>query len=166
MKVRIIKAVENAVIPAYAKPGDAGLDLTAVAIRYDHEDDFIEYDTGIIVEIPEGHVGLVFPRSSISKLNITLTNSVGVVDSQYRGTIRARFRVIGDYEAYTGNQEMLDKGIFKHYTSKRNFCEEIYKPGDRIAQLIIVPYPTIEFEEVTEASETERGKGGYGSTGD
>lgn len=75
-----IKLAEGAVMPTYAKEGDAGLDLTAISIRYDEEQDYIEYDTGVHVEIPDGYVGLVFPRSSISNYDLELTNAVGVID--------------------------------------------------------------------------------------
>jgi dUTP pyrophosphatase len=132
------KLHENAVLPTYAKPGDAGLDLTATTVE--HTDAFIQYGTGIAVEIPEGHVGLIFPRSSVTKQDLMLKNSVGVIDSGYRGEISFRF-----------------KSIKPH---KRQ-----YKPGDKIGQLIVVPIPTMEPVFVDELSDTERGDGSYGSTG-
>jgi len=121
----------------YAKPGDAGMDLTAVDIYKDEQGNMV-CDTGIAVEIPEGYVGLVFPRSSIAKYDMHMRNSVGVIDSSYRGSILVKFG-------------FLPEGT-------------LYKMGDKIAQLIILPYPQITFEEVTELSETERGEGGFGST--
>lgn len=139
MKVKIKKLYDGAVLPSYAKPGDAGLDLTATE-RW-MEDDKVCYGTGLAIEIPEGFVGLVFPRSSISKKELLLSNSVGVIDSGYRGEIKAKFMLL-DYPDQ----------------------EKIYEVGERIAQLIIMPYPMIEFEEVNELSKTERGTGGYGST--
>ena len=139
MKVKIKKLVENAVIPTYAKKGDAGMDLTATSKTYDEQGNVV-YGTGIAVEIPNGYVGLVFPRSSICKTDLLLTNSVGVIDSGYRGEIMAKFAYV-------------------HMLNKK------YEIGDRIAQLIIMPYPIIEFVESEELSETERGDGGYGSSG-
>lgn len=139
MKVKIKKLVENAVIPTYAKKGDAGMDLTATSKTYDEQGNVV-YGTGIAVEIPNGYVGLVFPRSSICKTDLLLTNSVGVIDSGYRGEIMAKF-------------------VYVHMHNKK------YEIGDRIAQLIIMPYPIIEFVESEELSETERGDGGYGSSG-
>lgn len=141
MQVKIKKTHKNAVIPSYAKDGDAGLDLTAVDFRTDEQGNYV-YDTGIALEIPKGYVGLVFPRSSIADKELLLTNSVGVIDSGYRGSIKAKFKP-------TNN-------------TKTNI--NIYKIGDRIAQLIILPYPQINFEEVEKLSETERGDKGYGST--
>ena len=148
MKVRIKKLHKDAVIPAYAKEGDAGLDFTAVEISRDNVGN-ITYHTGLAVEIPQGYVGLLFPRSSISKKQQFLTNGVGVIDSSYRGEIMAKFKpVMGSYET------ILDL-----------FESNEYEVNDRVVQLIIMPYPEIEFEEVEELSETDRGYCGYGSTG-
>jgi dUTP pyrophosphatase len=137
MKVNIKKLNENAVIPSYAKNGDAGMDLIATSII--NEDAFqITYGIGLAMEIPTGFVGLVFPRSSIRKTDLSLTNCVGVIDSGYRGELQATFKKNG-----------LNK----------------YEVGDRVAQIMIIPHPTIEFNEVNELSNTERGEGGFGSTG-
>ena len=144
MVVKIKKLVENAVIPAYSKKGDAGLDLTAVSKTID-ENSNIVYGTGLAVEIPEGFVGLLFPRSSNSKMDLILTNSVGVIDSGYRGEIELRYKLVGN-------------GVTPSIVGTYNI-------GDRVGQLVIIPYPSIEFEEVTELSTTERNTGGYGSTG-
>ena len=137
MNVKIKKLHKDAIIPSYAKPGDAGMDLTAVNVSFDEFDNLV-CETGIAVEIPKGYVGLVFPRSSISKYALHLRNSVGVIDSGYRGEILVKF-------GYAAEQL-------------------IYKKDDKIAQLVIIPYPQVTFEEVEELSETERGKGGFGST--
>jgi dUTP pyrophosphatase len=140
MKVKIKKLVPEAVIPSYASHGDAGLDLVATYIKVEDHNTYgyFEYGTGIAVEIPEGYVGLVFPRSSISKTGMLLTNSVGVIDSGYRGEIKLRFKYISGTKSY--------------------------EVGDKIAQLIILPYPAIEFEQVEELSNTSRSDGGFGST--
>lgn len=139
MKVKIKRLDRSAVIPKYAKDGDAGLDLTATAYKVNEKGQYI-YTSDLALEIPDGYVGLLFPRSSICKKDLEMTNSVGVIDSNYRGPIKSVFNPT---------------------------CEdpEIYELGERFAQLIIIPYPKIEFEEVEELSETERGSGGYGSTG-
>ena len=147
MKVSIKKLHEKAVIPAYAKEGDAGLDFTAVDISRDNVGN-ITYHTGLAVAIPHGYVGLLFPRSSISKKQQFLTNCVGVIDSGYRGEIMAKFKpVMGTYDT-----------ILELFESNE------YQEGDRIVQMIILPYPKIEFEEVEELSSSERGHGGFGST--
>lgn len=147
MEVKIKKLVEEAVIPSYAKPGDAGLDLTAVSYDYKEDIDCHVYGTSIAVEIPEGYVGLVYPRSSNRKTDAYMTNHVGVIDSGYRGEIMVSFK---NRDKYVDNIPQLFKP---------------YEVGNKIAQLIIVPYPKIEFKVVDELSTTERGEGGHGSTG-
>lgn len=142
MFVKIKKLNENAVIPQYAKDGDAGMDLVATSIISDTTTQ-ITYGIGIAMEIPEGFVGLVFPRSSIRKYDLALSNCVGVIDSGYRGELQATFNKIN------------------HHSVRK----EDYKIGDRIAQIIILPYPKFMFREVEELSNTERGNGGFGSTG-
>jgi len=103
MKVKIKKLHPDAVIPKYAKEGDAGMDLTAVSreidVNYMDGDNLITYGTGLAFEIPKGYVGLVFPRSSIYKKDLTLSNSVGVIDSGYRGEVKFKFRN-NDYRDY------------------------------------------------------------------
>ena len=149
MEVNIKKLHPNAVIPTYAKDGDAGMDLTAVTKSYDRDGNIV-YGTGLAFEIPKGYVGLVFPRSSISNLDITMSNCVGVIDSGYRGEVTAKFK-----PAMLFNREQ--RPIILN--------NRIYNVGERIAQLIIIPYPQITFVEADELSETERGAGGYGSSG-
>lgn len=175
MEVKIKKLHENAVIPKYATPGDAGMDLTAISVEYDEVNDCIVYDTGLAFEIPEGFVGLLYLRSSIYKKCLVLTNCVGVIDSGYRGSVSFKFQFNSPYLDIDNRKEQfktyLEKGEFSYYRNADDkfydisFRQDIYKPGDRIGQIIIMPYPKIEFKEVLELSETKRGVGGYGSTG-
>lgn len=138
--VRIKKLSPEAVIPTYAKDGDAGMDLVATKILSNTTFD-VTYGTDIAMEIPNGYVGLVFPRSSVRKYELSLSNCVGVIDSGYRGEIQATFK-------------------------KTNGLDSLkYNVGDRIVQIIIIPYPRIRFVEVDELSNTDRGEGGFGSTG-
>lgn len=145
MKVKIKKLHPDAVIPKYAKSGDAGLDLTATSMSLD--DLNITYGTGLAIEIPQGYVGLLFPRSSISKRVLFQRNAVGVIDSGYRGEVTIKF----------GFYKKDHKTVFE--------ADKVYQIGERIGQLILLPYPQIEFEEATELSSSDRGEGGYGSTG-
>ena len=138
--VKIKKLHPDAKIPSYAKDGDAGLDLVATEIISNTSFD-ITYGTGISIEVPKGYVGLIYPRSSIRKYGLMLSNSVGVIDSGYRGEIQATFKKTQGWESLQ------------------------YVKGDRIVQIIIVPYPKVTFVEVDTLSETERGNGGFGSTG-
>jgi dUTP pyrophosphatase len=153
MKVRIKKINPLAQIPTYAKDGDAGMDVIATSIISDTPTQ-ITYGLGIALEIPYGFVGLVFPRSSIRKTGLQLSNSVGVIDSGYRGELQATFNKL------FGGEAMYDEMKVKEIQPN-----DFYKVGDRVAQIMIIPYPPIEFDEVNELSDTERGEGGFGSTG-
>ena len=140
MKIQFKKLVPEAQKPKFGKPGDAGADL--VAISAEIRDNQVIYGTGIAVEIPEGMVGLVFPRSSIRNYDLVLSNCVGVIDSGYRGEIMATFNLKNPWSD-----------------------DKVYHIGDRIAQLVIMPVPLVQYTEVEELSETQRGTAGHGSTG-
>ena len=143
MEVKIKKLHHNAVIPSYAKNGDAALDLVAISAKRDPFKNIV-YGTGLSIEIPEGYVGLLFPRSSVSKTGLSLANSVGVIDSGYRGEIILKYRFHKNFKVATRNNPQV---------------------GDRVGQLMIIPHPKVEFKEVSELSNTDRGSGGFGSTG-
>lgn len=166
LKVKIKRLHPDAVIPKYAKAGDAGLDLVATSVTYadDTKKPYSELGTGISVEIPEGYVGLIFPRSSISKTIHSLCNAVGVIDSGYRGEITFRFNYTGT-AAFIQIHRMQNNLSEAQYREVYPKGEEAYKIGDKIGQLIILPYPQVTFEEVEELTETERGANGYGHTG-
>ena len=121
MKVK--RLVPAAVLPKKAHATDAGFDLVAVSRTVD-EDGAVVYGTGLAVEIPEGHVGMLFPRSSVAKYDIILSNCVGIIDSGYRGEVMAKFKLM----------DPLLKHDEYHW----------YGIGDRIAQLIIVELPDVE----------------------
>ena len=138
--VKVKKLHENAVIPSYSKPGDAGMDLT-ITREIENTSFSVSYGFGIAMEIPNGYVGLVFPRSSVRNQDLILSNCVGVIDSGYRGEIQSTFK-------------------------KTNGLDSMkYKVGERGAQIIILPYPQVFMVESDELSDTERGTGGFGSTG-
>lgn len=143
MTVRIKRLDEKAIIPTYGTEYSAGADLYALLDEpveiLPHETQFIH--TGISAEIPEGYCGLVFARSSMgAKRGLAPANKVGVIDADYRGEIM----------------------VTLHNHSERS---QIVYPGERIAQLAIVPFLKAEFEETDELSDTTRGAGGFGSTG-
>ena len=140
MQLKIKLLAENAVKPKYAKKGDAGMDLVATSI-ISNTTFQITYGLGIAMEIPEGFVGLVFPRSSIRNTEIMLSNSVGVIDSGYRGELQATFNKLNGLDSIS------------------------YKVGERVCQIVIVPTPVVQVKIVDELSETERGEGGFGSSG-
>lgn len=139
MKVKYKLLSHDAIPPKRMTSGAAGFDLYAASLRpVDGDFRQICVVTDVAFEIPAGHVGLVFPRSSISKTGLRLSNCVGVIDSDYRGTVTFVF------DRFNGS---------------------VYRPGDRVGQIVFVQLPEVELEEADELSETERGQGGYGSTG-
>ena len=143
MKVPFIKLHPDAMMPTYGSRHAAGADLYALAEAeiLIPAGKTVFVSTGIAMEIPEGFVGLVFARSSMgAKRNLAPANKVGVIDSDYRGEIKVVLHNHGD-------------------------TDQVVMPGERIAQLAIVPYLMAEFEECTSLSDTERGEGGFGSTG-
>jgi len=140
MKVKIKKLHSDAVKPKYAKESDAGMDLVATSI-IENTSFQITYGIGLAIEIPDGMVGLIFPRSSIRNTELMLSNAVGVIDAGYRGELQATFNKLNGLDSIA------------------------YNVGDRIAQIIIVPHPIIQIVEVDELSESSRGIGGFGSTG-
>ncbi len=149
MKVNVKKLAENAVLPTYAKHGDAGMDLTATSKNYDEHGNVV-YGTSLAFEIPHGYVGLLFPRSSNTKKDLILGNSVGVIDSGYRGEVVFKFKASNSINP---DLEIVHSKFW-----------DTYSVGDRIGQIIIMPYPQIEFNLVDELSTTDRGIGGFGST--
>ena len=141
MKVKFKKLNALAQLPAASNPGDAGFDLVATSIEYPPGSTgvYVEAATGLACEIPTGYVGLVFPRSSISKTKHFLRNSVGVIDSGYRGEIKLRFSVDDSITAY--------------------------QSGDRVGQIVFVRLPAIEIIEAEELSTSTRQEKGFGSSG-
>lgn len=151
MEVRFRKLVPEAKAPYRKIDIDAGFDLSITSIE--ETEDFIVYHTGIAVEIPEGYVGLVFPRSSVTKYDLMLKNSVGVIDASYRGEIMCRF-----HSTKTVNYSVGNKHI-SIYSGKK------YEIGDRVAQIVFMELPKITLVEAEELNDTERGSGGFGHTG-
>lgn len=152
MIVKTKKLYEDAKLPTKAHLDDAGFDLYAHSMDYDNDGNIV-YGVGVAFEIPKGTVGLLFPRSSNAKKDLLLSNSVGVLDSGYRGEVLFKFK--------RTPKEFADaRGAFMTFQYSSG-----YAIGDRIGQIIIIPYPEIEFVEVDDLSQTERGDGGYGSSG-
>jgi dUTP pyrophosphatase len=142
MKVKIINKSNNP-IPSYAEPFSAGVDirsfLSSPIILKPNQQELIS--TGLYIELPEQTFGMITPRSGLSaKFGITITNSPGVIDSSYRGELKIILKNLGT-ESFEINN------------------------GDRIAQLILMNYNKIDFDVVSELSQTERGEGGFNSTG-
>lgn len=139
MKVK--KLHHKAQTPQKAHPTDAGFDLTCTTVKY--TDKFIEYGTGLAVQLPENTVGLLFPRSSVTNKDLILGNCVGVLDQNYTGEIKFRYKKI----------------------PQSNGSANIYQEGDRIGQLVVLSLPSVSISIVDDLEKTDRGDGGYGSTG-
>jgi dUTP pyrophosphatase len=136
MKIQFSLHHENAKTPTYANESDAAFDLYAAEFAVNFNSDLVEYETGVKIAIPDGYVGLIFPRSSISNKSLSLSNSVGVIDPGYSGTIKFKFRILKNTPGY--------------------------QVGDRIGQMIIIPRPKIELEKIDDVGGD---RGGFGSTG-
>lgn len=140
MEVKV-RLTDGAPLPKHAKKGDAGMDLTSRETVEVAPQGTVMVGTGVAMEIPEGFVGLVFPRSGLaSKRGVSLTNCVGVIDSGYRGEIKAPLYNAG------------------HET-------QVVQRGERVCQIAIVPFVTCECVEADELSQTERAATGFGSSG-
>lgn len=136
--LKIKRLHPDAVIPSYSKEGDAGLDLTCVDAYI--KDGLWCCEIGLAFEIPKGYFGAIYPRSSIKDYDLRLSNCVGVVDSQFRGGVKAFFDITAE-------------------------PSRLYQKGDRCCQMIIQKYEQVFPIEVSELSQTERGHGGFGHTG-
>lgn len=142
LTVNIKKLNKDAIIPKYESVGAAGMDIIPTSVEYNENIDCWVYHTGLSFQLPENHVLLIFPRSSNRKTNAYLPNSVGILDSDYRGELLVCYK----------NRDTADKKAPYEIN------------GKGIAQIIIVPYPKVVFKEVETLSATERGEGGFGST--
>lgn len=185
IEIKLKKIDERAVIPTYAHDGDVCMDLTAISVEYDMDKDMYIYHTGLAIESDKHYGTFLFPRSSNRKTDAYLCNHVGVVDSYiYRGEIilcfknRDSLRLIAREAQITEffNQLDLTDDIKKaSICGAKKFLEYMnedtammlapYKVGDRIAQMVVFPYPNVKIKKVKELSETERGENGFGSTG-
>lgn len=186
IEIKLKKIDERAVIPTYAHDGDVCMDLTAISVEYDMDKDMYIYHTGLAIESDKHYGTFLLPRSSNRKTDAYLCNHVGVVDSYiYRGEIilcfknRDSLRLIAREAQITEffNQLDLTDDIkkasicgakkFLEYTTNEDAAMMLapYKVGDRIAQMVVFPYPNVKIRKVKELSETERGENGFGSTG-
>ena len=183
LEVKFKKLDERAVIPSYAHDGDVGMDLTAIEVEYDANNDIYMYHTGLAFE-SDYHYGIfLFPRSSNRKTEAYLCNHVGIADSAiYRGEIilcfknRTSLRQIALESRVVEFSNALENGLRTENANRvgieawRNAFNNPmifapYKVGDRVAQMVVLPYPNVKLREVNNLSETDRGSGGFGSTG-
>ena len=143
MELKFKKLHEKAVLPSRSHSTDAGLDLTTYGFTQEVDASgklVLVYHTGLAVEIPEGHMGLLFMRSSVATKSVTMTNCVGIIDSGFRGEIIGKFKITTDS------------------------IPTVYQEGERVMQLVVMPYPQFEPVFADELSDGDRGEKGYGSS--
>lgn len=183
LEIKIKRLSDGAKIPFYAHDGDVGMDLTAISIEYDPMNDVYIYHTGLALESEQHYGVLLFPRSSNRKTEAYLVNHVGIVDSTiYRGEImlcfknRTSLRQIALEAKMIEFFDCIERGLSiehavaestKAWSQVMNCPMQYapYKVGDRVAQMVAINYPNVKLTEVGELSSTERGEGGFGSTG-
>lgn len=156
MEIKIKKLDERAVMPTKAFPTDAGFDMTAISMEYDEYGNIV-YGFGWAFDIPEGYVGLLLPRSSCSKFDVVMPNSLGVIDSGFHGEVKAKFRPTSAQPVRGAKTDCIE--IYQ--CSKA----DIFKIGDAVAQMVIVELPKVEFQIADELPKSLRGEGGWGHTG-
>lgn len=156
MNIQIKKLHPDAVIPSKAHISDAGYDVTAIDDGIVDDSGYVQYRTGISVRPDEGYHLEIFPRSSISKYDLALANSIGLVDNGYRGEILLRFKI-----ASRANRTVMSNDVF---AGNGTACK-MYKKGDKIGQLVVRKTEQAYFDLVDELDITDRSVGGFGSTG-
>jgi dUTP pyrophosphatase len=173
MEIRFKRLIPEAKMPTKTYEPDAGFDFYCTSIV--ENSDYDEYHTGIALEIPDGYVGLAFPRSSVTKKDLMLKNSVGVIDATYRGEIVFRFAKVVHELLF--DDEFIDKKFpfFGKETVKKSDIINMliwiprhlkkYEVGDRIGQIVFLELPKITLVEAEELSDTLRGTGGFGQSG-
>ncbi len=160
MEIKFKKLSANAKTPSKKHSVDAGFDFYASWKK--ETEKYVEYGTDNALEIPDGYVGLMFPRSSVRDQDLILKNCVGVIDASYRGEIKFSFlhaihdafKNVVDYK----NNDCVDVGTVPRHMNK-------YDVGDRIGQVVFMKIPDIQLVEAKELNETNRGTAGYGSSG-
>lgn len=156
MEIKIKRLSEKAIMPSKAFPTDAGYDLTSISMEYDEYGNVV-YGFGWAFDIPEGYVGLLFPRSSCSKYDVNMPNCIGVIDAGFHGEVKAKFRPTSVQPIRGAKSDCIE--IYH-----RNRAD-IFKVGDKCAQMVIVEIPKVSFVEAEELPKSLRGEGGWGHTG-
>ena len=164
MQIKVKKLSETAIVPTRADAGSAGWDLYADAPAQIPANGTVFIDTGIAVEIPEGYWGGIYARSGLAcKCGLRPANCVGVIDSSYRGAVKVALHNDNDmfiWQNIHNSNTTFGQRIVQDYDANKSISR-----GDRIAQLIIHKCENVEFIETDELSDSERGAGGFGSSG-
>jgi dUTP pyrophosphatase len=182
LDIKIKKLDDRAIIPSYAHDGDVGMDITAISLEYDKELDMYVYHTGLSIETDKHYGVFLFARSSNRKTDAYLCNLVGIADTAiYRGEIIFCFK---NRDSLLTIATRVKMDVFMRLMKTQSIVDAIkkaedafnevmdnpmkfapYQVGDRIGQMVVLPYPDVNIREVNELSQTERGSNGFGSTG-
>lgn len=165
MQIKFKKLNKKAVIPTKAHPTDVGYDLVAVTKIY--TDKYVEYGLGLAMAIPEGHAGLIFANSRVSKYDLDLSNAVAVLDPPFRGEVRLRYKHTTVPQTAVSVQTNTCLGFVTDVEVEPvivPFTPKEFNVGDVVGQLVVIPVPELEFIETDTLDETDRGEGGFGST--
>jgi dUTP pyrophosphatase len=191
LEIKLKKLDKNAVIPEYAHDGDVGMDLTAISVEYDKEHDMYIYHTGLAFETDKHYGIFLFPRSSNRKTDAYLCNHVGIADSAiYRGEIMLCFKnrtslevraeieksrcfmsrlsyepfitSSGDSVVFNWSHIAKETENYENWVYDNPMQFAPYQVGERIAQMVVLPYPNVKISVREELSETERGSGAFG----
>jgi len=155
MQIKVKKTNNKAQLPTKGTTGAGAYDLYAHSISEEQDGLVVKVDVGLAFEVPEGYMLCLVPRSSLSKYGWVLSNSFGVVDSDFRGSVSFKFRCVP-------NKINVGKMSRRPNLNREEFP---YKIGDRIGQCFLLPCIDMEFKSVRSLNETDRGTGGYGHTG-
>jgi dUTP pyrophosphatase len=154
--IKIKRLDERAVLPTKAHNTDAGFDMTAISLEFDEYGNAV-YGFGWAFDIPVGYVGVLAPRSSATKYDVDMPNSLGMIDAGFHGEVKAKYRPTST-QPVRGTQT---DSIEVCQSSRAN----IFKVGEKVAQMIIMKLPDVAFVETDELPQSERGEGGWGHTG-
>lgn len=172
IKVFLKKLDERAVIPTYAHDGDVGMDLTAIEVEYDADKDMYIYHTGLAFASDFNIGQFLFLRSSNCKTECYLCNQVGIADSAiYRGEIQLRMKLRDSIETMTlietfkSGYNLYESKLSEMKNRAKNLEFAPYKVGDRVGQMVFLPYPTVNIEVVDKLDDSIRGNGAFGSSG-
>ena len=164
--IRVKRINPDAPMPKYAHDGDAGMDLCSMEDVELYPGETKKVGTGVAMAIPDGWVGLVFPRSGLGSKGLTLSNCVGVIDSGYRGEIQATLHFNqSSSEYWISEQRQVDGSVIVTKNTVKNLKSFKVRKGDRVAQIVFVPFGSATLQEVEDLDETDRGAGSFGSTG-
>lgn len=164
--VKFQKLVPEAVVPTFGREGDVGADLVCTSRHFD-ENGAAVYGTGIALQLPEGYYADLRARSSIAKYDLVLANGIGTIDPNYRGELILKFKPSAAFYDHADNPLAGTQTSTTDFVALFEDMEDavLYNIGDKIGQIIVLPYPKVNFVEVEQVQDSNRGTAGFGSSG-